>query len=422
MVHKASRAFPAIHNLQLPPTRNPTKNRRCPYCFFRKSIYYVYIQYKQIGLAVDSESPLYERILKDIRAKIEQGIYRAGEKIDSLNQLCARYGVSKITAIRAIDELEKRGLLRKVAGRGSFVTGIRYVEPEPEPFPELKRIVLFSKGFIENTADSSFARRIYNSIRDCAGELGIDLRVEHISENEVGGQVMIPFMPTPEEGIIALARDSVVSMLYLFTNPNCRRVLVDTSMAGVPDVLSDNYYGIRKMLEYLAGLGHRRILFAARFADGQNFVNENERLEAFFNLATAMQLQPEAVDSGKFQDILAALRRSDRPSAVMFSRDDPAMKLLGELEAAGWRIPDDLSVVGFDDYLSAEYDSTRLTTFRVDTVGLGRAAVERLRRPVDPLWLAPLHVRIRGELMIRETAGSVCRASGKQKKTSKTRV
>jgi len=356
---------------------------------------------------VEIVSPLYERISNDIRAKIEQGIYRTGEKLDSLNRLCIRYGVSKITAIRAIDELEKLGLLRKVAGRGSFVTGMRYEAHDSAPFPELRRIILFSKGFIENTADSNFAKRIYNSIRDRAAELGIDLRVEHISETEVGGQVLIPFTPSPEEGIITLARDSVISMLYLFTNPNCRRVLVDTSVAGVPDVLSDNYYGVRQLLENLYNFGHRHILFASRFADGQNSVNENERLDAFINLSETMGIRAETVASGNFGDIFRSLRRPDRPTAVMFSRDDPAMKLVRELEAAGVKVPEEVSVVGFDDYLSVEYDENRLTTFRVDTVGLGCGAVEQLRRPVDPLWLAPLHLRVRGELKVRHTAGPV---------------
>lgn len=353
----------------------------------------------------ESISPLYERILDDIRSKIEQGIYRTGEKIDSLNQLCARYGVSKITAIRAIDELQKLGLLRKVAGRGSYVTGMRYEAQDKHDAPPLRRIILFSKGFIEQTADSNFAKKIYNGITSQAGRQGIDVRVEHISETEVRGPVQIPFLPASDEGIIALARDSVISMLYLFTDPNCRRVLVDTSVAGVPNVLTDNYDGIRQLLEHLAGLGHRHILFAARFADGQNFVNENERLEAFLNISAALGIVAEVVTSGNFNDVFRALRCQNRPTAVMFSRDDPAMKLIRELEAAGVKIPQELSVTGFDDYVSAEYNEERLTTLRVNTVKLGNAAIELLGEPVDPLWRAPLTRRIRGELKVRTSSG-----------------
>ncbi len=350
--------------------------------------------------------PLYEQLINDIRTKIEQGFYRTGEKVDSLNQLCQRYGVSKITAIRAIDELQNMGLLRKVAGKGTFVTGMRYEEQELDDYPELKSIILFSKGFIEHTADSEFAKQIYNNIVASAYELGVDVRVEHVRESEIYGATKIPFTPKSDEGVIALARDSVVPMLYLFTNPNCRRVLVDTSVAGVPNVLTDNYDGVRQMLEYLKSLGHEHILFAARFADGQNFVNENERLESFLNLCRQMDIRARFVTSGNLEDIFRILRQPDRPSAVFFSRDDPAIKLMMDLKERGISVPGDISITGYDDYASQGYDISRLTTVKVDTAQLGRWAVELLRKPIDTLGRVPLTRRVKSHLVIRKSCGS----------------
>lgn len=353
----------------------------------------------------EETAPLYRKLVMDIRERIEKGLYRTGEKIDSLNLLCTRYGVSKITAIRAMDELQNLGLLRKVAGKGAYVTGMRYEGHSGRQPSELRKIIIFSKDYIANTADSNFNKKIYNSIVSRSCELGLDVQIAQIRESEIFGSIKLPVVPTPEDGIIALARDSVISMLYLFTNPNCRRVLVDTSVAGVPNVLSDNYNGVRLMLEHLKGLGHRHILFAARFADGQNFVNENERLEAFVNLCGLMDIRAETVDSGNYLDIYRVLARDDRPTAVFFSRDDPALKLIDDLRQNGVSIPDQLSVVGFDNYASDGFDLGFLTTIKVDTAELGRQAVELLRLPTDPLCRVPLTRRVATALVHRNSSG-----------------
>ena len=368
------------------------------------SIYKHYIQNAVEHMA--ERQPLYEHLMQDIKSRIERGTYHTGARIDSLNMLCKRYGVSKITAIRAVDELETMGLLRKVAGKGTFVTGMRYEEQRDDSPPPLRGIILFSKGFIEHTADSNFAGRIYNSIAACACEAGIDFKIEHVRETEIYGSTLSPFTPAPDEGMIALAGDSMLPMLHLFTNPNCRRVLVDTSVAGVPNVLSDNYNGIKLLLEHLAGLGHRDILFAGRFADGQNFVNENERHEAFFQLAASMGLKPSAIMSGNFEDIFRVLRRDGRPSAIMFSRDDPALKLIDDLRQRGCRLPEELSVTGFDHFASQGYKLDPLTTVKVDTGGLGRAAVGILREAPDPLYRVPLTRRVPVQLLVKHSSAA----------------
>ncbi len=353
----------------------------------------------------EESMPLYQKLVVDIKERIEKGLYRTGEKIDSLNLLCTRYGVSKITAIRAMDELQNIGLLRKVAGKGAYVTGMRYEEQSEHKFPDLRKIIIYSKEYIATTADSAFNKKIYNSIVSRSCELGLDVEIAQIRESEVFGAIKLPVIPRPEEGIIALARDSVISMLYLFTNPNCRRVLVDTSVAGVPNVLSDNFSGVLQMLRHLKELGHRHILFAARFADGQNFVNENERLEAFVTLCELMELRAETVVSGNYLDIYRILARQDRPTAVFFSRDDPALKLIDDLTRAGICVPEELSVVGFDNYASEGFDLECLSTVRVATSELGRQAVESLRRPLDPLWRVPLTQRVSTHLTVRKSSG-----------------
>jgi len=276
--------------------------------------------------------------------------------------------------------------------------------------PPLRKIIICAREYVSDTTDANFNRAIFNSIVTHCCTLGLDVQIRHIRESEIFGSTQMPVTTGPDEGIIALARDSVISMLYLFTNPNCRRVMIDTVVAGIPNVLSDNYNGVRAMLEHLVGLGHRHILFAARFADGQNFVNENERLEAFIHLCTAMNIKAEIVTSGDFNDIFHILKRTDRPSAVFFSRDDPALKLITELEALGIDVPSLLSVTGFDDCAEDTRALKRLTTVRADTARLGIEAVERLFLPLGPSYRVPLTTRVPVSLVVRASSGPAAQA------------
>lgn len=66
--------------------------------------------------------PLYQRVVSDLKADIDTGFYEMGDKIPTEPQLCERFGVSRITIRRALDELVKAGYLIRRQGRGAFVT------------------------------------------------------------------------------------------------------------------------------------------------------------------------------------------------------------------------------------------------------------------------------------------------------------
>lgn len=74
-----------------------------------------------IPLSANSSQPLYEQLMQHLRAAIVTGEYEEGSKLPSEVDLCARYGVSRITARRAVSELVNEGLLERKQGKGTFV-------------------------------------------------------------------------------------------------------------------------------------------------------------------------------------------------------------------------------------------------------------------------------------------------------------
>lgn len=69
------------------------------------------------------ENPKYKQIEEDIKQKIESGVYKVNEKIMSESEICKKYEVSRITAVRSINDLVAEGYLIRKKGKGSFVKG-----------------------------------------------------------------------------------------------------------------------------------------------------------------------------------------------------------------------------------------------------------------------------------------------------------
>ena len=75
-------------------------------------------------MSTRSVSPLYEQIQNDLIDKIQAGEYRAGDRIPSEKEIAEQYGVSRITAVKALTELSLNGYIHRVQGKGSFANSL----------------------------------------------------------------------------------------------------------------------------------------------------------------------------------------------------------------------------------------------------------------------------------------------------------
>jgi DNA-binding LacI/PurR family transcriptional regulator len=171
---------------------------------------------------------------------------------------------------------------------------------------------------------------------------------------------------------------------------------------------ADNLGGGRLVADLLAAAGHRRPAFLAGIEETST---SDERERGFVQGLTAHGLALAAREVGRFSyagGLEAAARllaRPDRPDAVFCANDEMA---LGVMDAArtrfGLRIPDDLSVVGFDDTPSAALAAYRLTTVAQDVAALAEAAVAALEDPPPAGRRAAPQRRIPCRLVLRDSA------------------
>jgi LacI family transcriptional regulator len=188
-------------------------------------------------------------------------------------------------------------------------------------------------------------------------------------------------------------------------------VAIDASGAypDVPAVDNDDRGGVESAIDYLAGLGHRRIAFLNGALD---YPFEREALAGYLAVCERHGLLVEprllrtsdySVASGRAA-MSEVLRSGSPPTAVFAVDDESAAGAMQAIANAGLRIPDDVSVVGMDDVPLAAALRPALTTVRIDTEELGRRGAQMLLQIVAGTQLEPPRVILPTRLVVRESA------------------
>jgi len=162
-------------------------------------------------------------------------------------------------------------------------------------------------------------------------------------------------------------------------------VLVDARNDALPSVVIDDVEGGAMATRYLLELGHRRVAFIGdKPPDGFRFLSTRDRTVGYERALAeyGVTVRPEYVREGTHSRHVARsiaeelLRLPDRPTAIFAASDTQALGVLEAARALGIRVPEELSVIGFDDIEIASYAG--LTTIRQPLFESGRRGAELL--------------------------------------------
>jgi LacI family transcriptional regulator len=185
-------------------------------------------------------------------------------------------------------------------------------------------------------------------------------------------------------------------------------VSIDTpgEQTGFVTISADDYGGARKALSYLAELGHKRIAFVA---GEEKLESARQRHRAYDDAVAILGLEPlilqghHTLAGGRAAgETIAAMKRK-RPTAIFASNDVSAFGVLTALQSRGIKVPDEISVLGFDDLPAAAQVHPALTTVRQPIEELGRSAVNTLLALVAGLDAAFSQVTLPTELIVRKS-------------------
>jgi LacI family transcriptional regulator len=216
-----------------------------------------------------------------------------------------------------------------------------------------------------------------------------------------GALLMLP-SETPEE------LDALRDFGYPFVVVDARAPLHE----GIPAVTAANASGAKQAIAHLLDHGHRRI---GVITGPRSWNASNERLIGYHAALAGAGLvpDPQLEAEGDFEHEtgyaggIKLLALPDPPTAIFAFNDDMAVGALNAALQRGLRVPEDLSIVGFDDSVQAQNVSPKLTTVYQPLAEMGRMAVSLLTRILEGQRLEAVRVELGTRLIVRGTTGPI---------------
>jgi LacI family transcriptional regulator len=218
------------------------------------------------------------------------------------------------------------------------------------------------------------------------------------------------------DGAILVLPEESGSELRSLARQGYRYVVVDPGEQpddDIPAVSAAHSAGADQAVRHLLGLGHRRI---AAITGPRGRMATEERLRGYYAAMAGAGVLPDAqlvaesnfkVEGG-FDAAARLLELPDRPTAIFAFNDPLAIGAMRAARSRGLRVPEEVSIVGFDDTIEAQFVTPGLTTVRQPLTEMGRMAVSLLVRLLENQAHATLHVELATTLVIR---GSTTRPS-----------
>lgn len=357
-----------------------------------------------------SPEPLYRQVARSIRTDILSGRLHVGDRIESHQELSARFEVSLITVKRALAELIAEGLLYGRAGKGTFVrsSSLR------REMPKLQTI-----GLVLRDLKSPFFSMVLQGAEGCASRYGYSILISQSSSRlEKEEEQTRHFREFGASGLI------IASMTHQYTANRHLRDLHDSNFPYIvvsyildPDIYfvgTDHQEGGYMAGRHLLERGYHKI----GYINGEegNAVGELRKEGLLRAMAEAglrfderwmyrLRLRGEWHDYSSGYEIGTAFASAtDRPEAVFAYNDLAALGFEQAVLDRGLRIPGDVAIVGFDGIERGEYAPVPLTTIRQPVDAIGAKAVEHLLARIEGRSI-PVRTILHPQLIVRESCG-----------------
>ncbi|WP_455663107.1 substrate-binding domain-containing protein [Pradoshia sp.] len=339
----------------------------------------------------------YEQVKEKIKQDILDEVYIPNQKIPSESELTIQFEVSRHTVRKAINDLVNEGWLYTEQGSGTYCAERSLSHSSPGADKAVALITTYISNYIFPTiingmesylSGKGYTLLLYSTNNDFEKERQC---LENVMERDLAGLIVEPTKSN-------------------HPNPNLKYYL-DLEMKGIPylminaayselnpySLMVDDELGGFLQAEHLIKEGHTNIAGLFKTDDMQGV----KRMKGFIRahreykipihsemLLTYTTREREKVLKGEFANILA---RDDRPSGICFYNDEVALTALDGIREAGLSVPDDLSIVGFDDSYLATASEVKLTTVKHPQYEMGVEAakaiiqlIEKKQKAEDP--------------------------------------
>lgn len=236
-------------------------------------------------------------------------------------------------------------------------------------------------------ASNAFYAPMLMGVQEEAAALGLNLLVHATDRHRLSRDLPKMVQDRSIAGMLLVGAAGDAEVLSLFAACVPHIVLLDNRdrTERFESVTSDSFNGTYAATQYLLTLGHRRIAFFLPESGVESFQDRlHGYISALFDVgitpAPSLVIRGEYDDSDEMRETRLAelFGKADRPTALLTANDEYAFFALRSLRRLGLRVPEDVSLIGFDDVSFSTHTDPPLTTVRVDKEAMGRFAVRRL--------------------------------------------
>lgn len=329
-------------------------------------------------------SPKYLQLKTNILSWIAAGKFRPGDKLPSENELAERFGFSRQTVRQSIGALVQEGWLAREQGKGTFVS-----KPTGERRgPSDNRTIGIITTYISDYIFPSIVRGVEAALKERGYRLllsSTDNRKDRERESlemmlghSVCGLIVEPTKSAegnPNFDNYLALEDHGIPMIMLnerYPDLDCPSVRIDDEAGGYAAA------------EHLLSLGHSRIAGFFKTDDLQGvrrmkgFIRAHRERGTDANPGLIVRYATENKDELPQAALRDLLRSAESPTAIVCYNDQLAVGLLDVIRGLELRVPDDLSIVGYDDSFLATASEIKLTTVEHPKSALGEAAANLL--------------------------------------------
>ena len=358
--------------------------------------------------------PKYQQVFEAIEQGLLSKRYQPGQKLPSEAALVEEFGASRITVVRALRELQQRGIVQRRAGSGTYVTDGVATNASllfGLVIPNLREAEIFAP-ICQGMAESSQQRRHALLWGDTTPGLEaketqtLDLCRQYV-EKKVAGVFFAPLEWTPQNDRI---NQAAVSVLEEAAIPI---VLLDRCFLPYPKrsrydlVAIDHRRAGYMVTEHLLGLGCRRIAFVA-YAHSASTVEARIAgyREALF--VGGAPFEPSLVQRLSSDQASEFWRGIDKlkPDAIVCANDRTAGQVMHSLIELNYRIPEDIRIVGIDDVQYANLLPVPLTTVHQPCREIGEAAVAAMLERIAAPDMPSRDILLACRLVVRSSCGA----------------
>lgn len=364
----------------------------------------------------DSPIPLHEQLLNELRRAILAGELEPGSRLPSEPELFETLKISRTTIRQAWDAAVREGLLYRVQGKGTFVAQYAMARTA-------KQI-----GFLIPEFRSSFESQLLSGAEHYLRERGCRMVFAHTNRDVVEENRLLSEMWN--EGVAGFLLWPAMSdkqQRFLAQPTFIPTVFMDRPIPGLqyPCVATEHYRGGCMAVEHLIAKGHRDIAFvtsppldlwsiAERRRGYEDTMRGGGLTPRLMVVGSDREINPRHAEQSFLQargeeisQLYEHLSKPERPTAVFAMNDLLALQVLRAAARAGLRVPEDLSLVGFDDLEIVSQIEPPLTTVAQNPFGVGREAAHCLLDLINRGWARSQLISLSVHLVARQSTATL---------------